>query len=92
MSEFCCDILDDMFEQAGRKGFSVVPEDVGENVFHIYLQARNQDVELKEGKLTVLEKGISYCPFCGTKLSKLLSGNKEKVAYYAARNISLLLR
>lgn len=92
MNNFCCEILAEMFDRAGKKGFSVVPEKVDKDTFHIYLQGRNQDVELKEGKLTILEKGITYCPFCGTELRKTINQNREEVAFYAAKNIDLLLR
>jgi hypothetical protein len=92
MSKFCCDILGDMFEDAGKKGFSVVPERQGKDTYHIFLQGRNQDTELKEGKLTVFERAISYCPFCGSKLSDVIDKHKVQIDLYADRNKSLLLR
>lgn len=92
MSKFCCSLLDDWFEEAGKKGFSMVPEKLEDNKYKIYLQCRNQDTQIKEGRLTVIEQGISYCPFCGTELSEAIKKSKEEVAYYAAKNNNLLLR
>lgn len=92
MSKFCCTLLDDLFDEAGKKGFSVIPEKLSDNMYKIFLQSRNQDTDLKEGKLTVIEQGISYCPFCGTQLSKVVEMNKEDIIFYADKNRHLLLR
>jgi hypothetical protein len=91
MIKFCCSLLSSWFDSAGSKGFSVIPMLYEDNTYTVFLQARNQDVEIREGKLTVGQQAIMYCPFCGTKLSKVVKRNKEGIEFYAKKNIDLLI-
>lgn len=91
MLNFCCSQLSTWFSAAGKKGFSVVPKKYEDNSYTVFLQGRNQDAELKEGRVTILQQAISYCPFCGSELNIVMSQNIEKIEYYAAQNKDLVL-
>lgn len=54
-------------------------------------ETRLPNMIVKEGKLTVGQQAIQYCPFCGTKLSKVIKRNKEGIEFYAKKNRDLLL-
>jgi hypothetical protein len=91
MINFCCSQLSSWFYNAGSKGFSAIPKLSEDDSYTIFLQSRNQDVEVRDGMLSVGQQAISYCPFCGTKLSKVIKRNKEGIEFYAKKNIDLLI-
>jgi hypothetical protein len=91
MIEFCCSPLSTWFYCAGSKGFSAIPKLYEDGTYTIFFQTRNQDIEVREGKLTVSQQAIHYCPFCGTKLSKVIKRNKEGIEFYAKKNVNLLI-
>lgn len=91
MLNFCCTQLSTWFYEAGKKGFSAIPGKFEDGTYTIFLQGRNQDFEIKDGRLTVLQQAINYCPFCGTSLSKVVRRNEKGIAFYADKNIDHLL-
>ncbi|MDI3322369.1 hypothetical protein [Pinibacter soli] len=69
---FCCDFFEELINEAGGKGFSVVPKQINKDGFVFVLQARSLEKEDKQGKLFVVERVIKHCPFCGSLLEGCL--------------------
>lgn len=92
MKNFCCSISADLFDDAGRKGFALLPEKMDEGDYIIILQSRNLDIEAVEGKLTVIQRAIGYCPFCGSKFDEVIEQHIDEIESYANKNRKLLMR
>ena len=88
----CCDIFTELLNSAGEKGFSIIPVS-HQNTYKFFLQARStgqKDVE-KKG-LSVVERAISYCPWCGCNLEHVVSKNRSKIADLAEKNQYLFIK
>ncbi|WP_341840874.1 hypothetical protein [Chitinophaga caseinilytica] len=91
MDKLCCGLFKEMLGNAGRSGFAALPNICDTGEIHIFLQGRNQDSNLKEGKLTIIQQGIAYCPFCGTKFSETIQANRELMEGLAEKNRNYIL-
>jgi hypothetical protein len=89
--KFCCDIFGPLVDEAGIKGFSIIPISY-QNTFKFFLQSRNKDSGDKEiESVFVAEMAISYCPWCGSNLSDVILANKTKISEIANRNKYLIM-
>ena len=90
---FCCVLLKESIDNAGHRGFAVIPVKnpfKGEE-YAYFLQSRNADKDDAESRhLTVIDTGILYCPWCGTKLAEVTRMYKEEIAEIAAKNKGLI--
>ncbi len=73
----CCDNFENRLSEIGVKGFSLLATKIA-NQYCFVLQARSQDIDKKEGTLSVIQTTIHFCPFCGTKLSEVINKNKNE--------------
>lgn len=90
--QFCCEIFSDFINEAGQKGFSIIPTDIYSlNKYHFVLQARNLDLNEKNGKLFIAQQTIHYCPWCGTKLSDIIDNNLSDIIKIADKNKSFIV-
>ena len=89
---FCCAILKDHMQAAGRKGLSIIPvknlQKVDEYVF--FLQSRSHDAQEEISKHTVIDQAISYCPWCGKKLSDMVELDRHFISDMAKQNQHLV--
>ena len=80
--KYCCRGFESWYKQKGKKGLSIEDEDNSLAPFKIVALAvdRSDQVgllgQLRESKITYnlrveMEGAISFCPWCGTKLSSL---------------------
>jgi hypothetical protein len=87
---FCCVGLENLIGNAGQRGISVlVYERPGGFLFSLQGRAVTKDVETFlsqnptplpfEGNMDISANiGLSYCPFCGTKLQTLITSSTKK--------------
>jgi hypothetical protein len=81
---FCCDGLKNLIGNAGQRGLSVLVYQTNAG-FRFNIQSRAISMEAEalltqtptplpiKGNMTISANiGLNYCPFCGTKLQKLL--------------------
>lgn len=86
--KMCCSGFQNLIDQAGSSGLSVIVVLRGENI-KFRIQSRGckwNDVKqlhflsefVRDGKVNIVEQtGLLYCPFCGTKLEKLVTKNRD---------------
>jgi hypothetical protein len=87
---FCCDGLQNLVDNAGRQGMSVlVYENLGTFRFNLQSRAVTKDTETLlsqepiplpiEGNICLsVNIGLKFCPFCGTALQTLISGSTQR--------------
>jgi hypothetical protein len=75
--KYCCSMFQDLLDDAGHRGQSVVVIDGGRQCrYQFLLQGRatksNQPFQevTSNPVATVMKMGIAYCPFCGVNLSE----------------------
>jgi hypothetical protein len=75
--DWCCKAFQWSFEEAGKRGFSIIATRDGEGHVRFLLQHRVADLgnELQVKGTgfpvsLVSQSGIQFCPWCGHKLSK----------------------
>jgi hypothetical protein len=79
MFQFCCSFFEWHVYDAGRKGFSIIPQ-VCNNQYQFIFQGRNQDENGKTETERIIESQvIRFCPFCGCNLEELIKRNKEAI-------------
>lgn len=80
-NQFCCDILTENILEAGRKGFSIIPCRIEtEDSYYFVLQFRSSDETGHNNQhLFIGQRAIMYCPWCGTKLSDLVTSHKKRI-------------
>lgn len=85
----CCDILTENVVEAGRKGFSIIPYKIN-NSYYFLLQFRSH--EYSEGKVTgiINERGISFCPWCGSDLKVIAKTHENELSNLAKSKVHLL--
>ena len=89
-SRFCCDLFSDQVNEAGLKGFSIIPTNIYTGEYHFVLQSRNLEPDDKTGKLYIIQQVIHYCPWCGSKLSDIIDINKPEIIKIAEKNKHLV--
>ena len=91
-THFCCSILEDHIFSAGRKGFSIIPVYFPElrESYIFFLQSRNLDASEIEFNHTIIDQAINFCPWCGTKLSEIVSEKKDFIQEIATKNRHLI--
>ena len=77
--KYCCSAFEGHLDEAGKSGFAVFGEDVGDKCLFL-LQWRSVD---KESDLTAIrsphpvaligDMGLRYCPWCGVSLADFYS-------------------
>jgi len=91
-NDFCCTALKDRIENAGSKGFAIIPvkNPFKADEYAYFLQSRNVDESDDTSRHTIIDTGILYCPWCGTKLTEVTRMNKEAIAAIAEKNRNLI--
>jgi acyl-CoA-binding protein len=89
---FCCDAFTINLGDAGNRGFSTIPVSYLES-YAFFLQARNKDyIDKDKPGFFAGQTSISYCPWCGCKLSDLVEKFKNEISELAEKNNYLLLK
>jgi len=93
-TEFCCDVFIENILEAGRKGFSIIPYKTElKDSFCFFLQFRS--VDYQEGndfsKIIISQRAITYCPWCGVKLSEIALLKREELEVIARKNNHLVI-
>lgn len=89
---FCCDAFTSSLNDAGDKGFSIIPA-YYLDTYTFFLQARNKDyIDSDKPGFFLGQTSISYCPWCGCKLSDIAARDMTKISGLAEKNNYLLLR
>jgi hypothetical protein len=86
---FCCDIYRDMATDAGKNGFSVVVNNLGEGYFFM-LQCREKDIT--QGPSSTCEQGIQFCPWCGTKLQSIIDKHPKEIEELRQQHDKLIIK
>ena len=86
---FCCDIFFGMIMEAGKQGFSIVPTSLDETQYFVF-QARSVDFNRNESSF-VLQQSIHFCPWCGTKLTNIISKNADHIRKLSLKNKELII-
>ncbi|MDC1142300.1 hypothetical protein OAU50_04350 [Planctomycetota bacterium] len=81
MSELgCCEGFTLLLSAEGQKGFAVLVRRLPTS-FNFVIQARFEPRESADGtRQGVVQTGLCYCPFCGTKLSELVDDFEGELA------------
>jgi len=88
---FCCESLTLSLNDAGNKGFSIIPSSYLDT-YTCFLQARNKDyIDKDKPGFSVGQTNISYCPWCGCKLSEVVKKYEDEISELARENSYLLL-
>jgi hypothetical protein len=91
-NKFCCDLLTENIIEVGRKGFSIFPCKIeNDDSYYFILQFRSLDYPLDNPGLTVSQRAIKYCPWCGTRLSDIVELNKREIEMIAHRTKHLII-
>ena len=102
--KYCCDPFYHALENAGQKGFAIIVSREHDNI-NYFIQSRICDHSFNEQFLAKMkslptplgisiplqiQKKIEYCPFCGKKLSTLMSiSNHETLELIKHHNVYL---
>jgi hypothetical protein len=89
---FCCESFKERINSAGQKGFSIIPVENPyiKDDYAYFLQTRNVDETDNESRHIIIETGILYCPWCGSKLTEVTKKNKDAIAEIAEKNKHLI--
>ena len=79
----CCAKLKSLLDSAGENGMALLPF-IHKGTIYFLVQSRS---EIKGKRLTVMEMVISYCPFCGKKLSQL---SMSDLNIYIKKSVNLV--
>ncbi len=89
---FCCSAFKDRLHNGGHKGFAIIPVKslLKSEEYAYFFQSRNVDENDEKSRHTIIDAGILYCPWCGTKLSEVTRLNREAITEIAKRNQHLI--
>ncbi len=86
----CCDVLTENVFEAGRKGFSIIPYRIN-NSYHFLLQFRSNDYSEVNVIGIVNERGIGFCPWCGSNLKHVADIHEDELRNLSKAKAHLLL-
>jgi hypothetical protein len=92
-NEYCCSIFKEHIDEAGHKGFAIIPFENPSKVdqYVYFLESRSADYDDdKEMRHITIDRAISYCPWCGTKLTEVTKMNKDAIREIAEKNKHLI--
>ncbi len=77
---------------AGKRGFSLIPFKTltSTNEYVFFFQFRSDDLGEKSARLVINDVTIKFCPWCGTKLSDIVTSNKSVIEEIALKNRNLI--
>ena len=89
---FCCDAFTYNLNDSGSKGFSIIPVSYIDT-YTFFLQARSKDyIDKDKPGFFVGQTSISFCPWCGCKLSDIVAKYKVEISDIAKKNSYLHLK
>lgn len=92
--EMCCNDSYELVKNSGKKGFSLIPKN-SDDLLYFCFQSRiadHKEIEYLEKNITtdvsikmslIIQRGIKFCPFCGTDLKKVIKKNRTALKAYA---------
>jgi hypothetical protein len=90
--KFCCDTLSENINEAGCKGFSVIPQRIeNQDSYYFILQFRSRDYNDNYKDVMISQMAIKYCPWCGKKLSEVFKSYKNEIIEIAKKNENLVV-
>ncbi|MCX8534662.1 hypothetical protein [Chryseobacterium luquanense] len=90
-NNFCCDGLSTAINNTGKRGFSILIKMSGYDKSFYFVQQYRSTEDQDMGILNVGEVAISYCPWCGCNLDKIIEQNRTLVINLYEINKEFLL-
>ena len=82
-NKLCCPTLFTLMKEAGKKGYSVIPfQEENTDDYNFIFQFRSVDSKYypeNKANIVVAETVITYCPWCGTKLTEVAKVYKTEI-------------
>ena len=77
---------------AGRKGFAIIPfnNPLEIDAYVYFFQSRSADFDDVVSRHVTIDMTITYCPWCGTKLTEVTRLHKKIIAEMAIKNQHLI--